>query len=321
VTTADVLEAIHRATRLPVVADFYTRLHAPEAVSVKNQPLSEALEQLAQAMRLRWNKEEDWLQFRSLTYYHDRLKEVPNRLLSGWASARRQPTQNRGDGGLTLDQLVEIAQLSDDQLDGAEMREGAIECWGLQEWVLLRKRGLRSHVRFLAQFTSAQRQAMQSPAGLPFSQMSLAQQQWFLSHALGDAPLRSFEELAGATLRVDYTRPGWFQWHRPGGFEGTRWIVTTEPGPPCRRVLMPPVRERTREAALAAARRAFPPVTEAMVQAARKRDEEIDAARMIPQSEQIYPTELDLVIVYIPGTATDHPISVVRVTQGLKLEG
>jgi len=196
-----------------------------------------------------------------------------------------------------------------------------VECWGLKEWVLLRQKGLRSHVRFLAEFTPAQREAMQSPAGFPFSEMSLSQQQGFLFRALGDAPLRSLEELAGATLRVDYTQPGSFQWHRPGGFEGTRWVVTTEPGPPYRRMLMPPVRERTREAALAAARRAFPRVSEAMLQAARKRDAQTDAARMIPQPEQISPTELDLVIVYIPGTATDRPIHVVRTTQDLRLEG
>ena len=44
-------------------------------------------------------------------------------------------------------------------------------------------------------------------------------------------------------------------------------------------------------------------VSEAMLQAARKRDAQIDAARMIPQPEQISPTELDLVIVYIPGSS------------------
>jgi hypothetical protein len=58
-----------------------------------------------------------------------------------------------------------------------------------------------------------------------------------------------------------------------------------------------------------------------MLQAARKRDAQIDAARMMPQPEQISPTEMDLVIVYIPGTATDRPIHVVRTTQDLRLEG
>ena len=104
-----------------------------------------------------------------------------------------------------------------------------------------------------------QRQAMQSPVGLPFRQMSLAQQQGFLARALGEAPLRSLDELEGATLRVDYTQPGWFQWQQPGGFDASRWVVRVGSEPDGRRVLMPPIRERTREAALQAARRAFPP--------------------------------------------------------------
>ena len=41
-------------------------------------------------MRLRWNKDGSWLQFRSTSYYDDRLKEVPNRLLARWAARRRQ---------------------------------------------------------------------------------------------------------------------------------------------------------------------------------------------------------------------------------------
>src|SRR5262249_22694732 len=43
ITSADLLEALHAATGMPIVADFYTRLYQPEAVSVKNQPLFSAL--------------------------------------------------------------------------------------------------------------------------------------------------------------------------------------------------------------------------------------------------------------------------------------
>jgi hypothetical protein len=132
---------------MPMVADQYTRLFKPEAVSVANQPLFEALNRVSEPMRLRWSKEGDWLQFRSASYYNDRPKEVPNRLLSRWAMSRRQ------HGVLTLDDLVEIAQLSDAQLDGAEMAEGATDCWGLKEWFLVRNGELRPHVRFLAEFT------------------------------------------------------------------------------------------------------------------------------------------------------------------------
>ena len=55
-TTADVLEAVHRATGLPLVADFYTRLYKREDVSVKNQPLFDALHHLADAMHMRGEK-------------------------------------------------------------------------------------------------------------------------------------------------------------------------------------------------------------------------------------------------------------------------
>ena len=248
--SADVLEALHRATRLPVIADFYTHLYPPEAVSVQNQPLFHALSQLADTMHMRWRKEDEWLQFRSASYFNDRLKEVPNRLLSRWATAFR------AHGWLTLDDLVEIAQLTDSQLDADDMAEGARECWGLAEWDLARNGNLRPHLRSLAAFTPAQRQMAMSPAGLAFTKMALAQQQQFVSRVdPHGTELQSLEELAEATMHVDYTLPGWFQWHAPEDLLGPGW-------PPLRPA---PVRERTREAALQAARRLDPQATDAQV--------------------------------------------------------
>src|SRR5262249_7385329 len=119
VTSADVLEALHRATGMPIAADYYTRLYKPEDGSVIRGTLYDTLNRLADTMRVRWDKEASWLQFRSPTFYDDRLKEVPNRLLARWAAARQR------QGMLTLDDLVEIAQLPDAQLDAAEMSEGA----------------------------------------------------------------------------------------------------------------------------------------------------------------------------------------------------
>jgi hypothetical protein len=157
---------------------------------------------------------------------------------------------------------------------------------------------------------------MQSAEGLPFGKMSLAQQQRFLADAVKGDPLRSFDELAGATLRVDYTQPGAFQWHKTGGFTPTRWVVRVEPGPTGRRVLMPPIRERTREAALAAARRAFPPITPGLLAVIHQRDPTLDADKIVPQLDQIFPTEWDLVVVYIPGTATARGFRWFRRGQG-----
>jgi hypothetical protein len=273
---------------MPIVSDHYTRLYKPEDVSPRNLPLSAALVRLADEMRVRWNRDGQWLQFRSRTYYHDRIKEVPNRLLDRWSAARRQ------HGVLHLGNLAEIAKLPDPQLDGAEMAEGARAIWGLAEWNLVRNGTLRPHGRFLAEFTPEQRQRMTTAAGLAFAAMTLSQQQGFMARALNqhpddDRPLASLEELEGAAMRVEYTQPGSFQWRQPGEIGTAQWFRVLEPGPNGRRALMPPVRERTREAALQAVR------------------------RMLPNAEpaQIFPTELNLEILYFPGVSNRRLIHLV----------
>jgi hypothetical protein len=288
VSTADVLEALHRATRLPIVADYYTRLYRTEEVSARNQALFGALNQLANRMRLRWSKDREtrWLQFRSTTFYDDRPREVPDRLLKRWAATRQQK------GMLPLDDLIEIAALPDSQLDGEEMAEGARLCFGLAEWDLARNGNLRPALRDLAAFTPAQRQEAQNPGGLPFTKMSLAQQQRFLSVVLpaDGVGLQSLDELAGAALRVDYTQPGAFQWGAPDWLTWQRWIIPVTDGPRGSRRLRPLVRERTREQALLSAQRADPGA---------------DPARIATSG-------LDLTILYLPGTANTHDIHVFR---------
>jgi hypothetical protein len=242
VTSADVLEALHQATGLPVVADYYTRLYAPAPLSVRNQTLFDTLNRLADGMHLRWGLTDgNWLQFRSASYFHDRLKEVPNRLLSRLAASRQQ------HGALTLEELIEIAQLSDAQLDASGMAEGARACWGLAEWSLPRVKHLRAQLRYLSEFTPEQRRQAGTPEGLLFTRMTLAQQQGYLARAFPPP-----EAVAGATLHVDYTLPGWFRWSPPG------------------RACRPsPVHERTPQAALQAARLIDPQVDEAQIQPTR----------------------------------------------------
>jgi hypothetical protein len=329
VSSADILEALHRATGLNIVGDYYTRFCPQAEVVVQDAPLSEALNRIADAMRLRWVSEAGaWLQFRSTSYYDDRLKEVPDRLLVHWASARKQhagePSPGGGSGqgsatkrvpgpGLTLDALLEIAQLPDAQLDAAEMAEGARACYGLAEWDLARHIRLRPHLRYLAGFSPAQRREATSSAGLPFARMSLAQQQQFLANLLtpGAEPIHSFAELDGAVLRVEYTQPGEFEW-RPAGAPWFKWVVPLGPGVSGRRALTPIIRERTREAALQAARRVDGRVIALMLEIARRTDPRFDEGQMIPQEAQIVPTALDLTILYVPGASNRRPIHVVR---------
>jgi hypothetical protein len=259
-------------------------------------------------MRMRWSKDGLWLQLRSASYYDDRLKEVPNRLLNRWAAARQQ------HGQLTLDDLTEIAQLPDAQLDAADMAEGAKGCWGLAEWDLAHNGNLRPHLRFLAGFTPALRQEAMTAAGLPFARMPLAQQQEFLARALGpkSPPLQSLDDMSGAVLRVQYTQPGGFQWGEGVG-SYTHWRVPLASG---RRVPRPLVQARTREAALQAVRQVDLPIREALLEAARRGVPGLavaprtDATLESVEELQVVPTKLDLTFAYLPGPASPRPIHV-----------
>jgi hypothetical protein len=304
VTSADVLEAFHRATGLPVVADAYTRLFKPTAVTARQQRSFDALNQLCDRMGLKWNRDGEWLQFRSTSYYDDRLKEVPGRLLTRWSAARLQK------GSLSLDDLVEIAALPDAQLDGADMAEGARECWGLAEWDLARSRSLRPHLRYLATFTPQQRQMALAPTGLPFISMTLAQQQQFIASATLYQPL-ALADLAEATLRVDYTQPGWFQWGNPGLiWSWRRWAVVVEPGPNGRWAPRPVVRERTREAAMQAVMRIDPKIRGAAIHELRSLRDTSDPPP-VPLEAQIFPTELSLAFAYFLGPSNAQAFHIV----------
>jgi hypothetical protein len=319
VTTADVLEALHRATGMPIVADFYTRLHKPEAVSLKDRPLFDTLNQLSDAMRLRWNKETSardagaWLQFRSMTYYHDRLKEVPNRLLARWKSARRE------HGVLTLEDMVEISQLPDAPLNASSMAEGARECWELQEWDLARDWVVLANLRFLAQLTPAQRREVQSTGGLRFAKLTLAQQQAFFNRRVSLQPdIHSLEELSGAALRVDYTQPDCFEWGPPQN-QTLRWAVRSAPGAAGKWLPVPAVQERTRDAALQALRQIDP-----RIRAAVRATALAEAGRALvastttppPEEEQIVPAQLNLATILIPGSAKSRLIYWAKDEQG-----
>jgi RNA polymerase sigma-70 factor, ECF subfamily len=323
VTPADLLEAFHQATGLPVVGDHYTRLFPPAEVSARGVPVFQALNQLGDAMRLRWTRDGgtaaergSWLQFRSASYYDDRLKEVPNRQLAGWSAARQQK------GSLSLDDLVEIAGLPDAQLDGADMAEGAREIWGLQEWELPRNGNLRPRLRELALFTPEQRQMAMTDAGLPFGKMSLRQQQQFISQASFNDPLPA-ENLAGAALRIEYTRPGEFQWGDPGmAWSWSRWFVIREHGRHGSWAPRPSVRGRTREAVVQALQGLDPAIRDGAAHRHPQRAQELatEPPPPVPLETQVFPTALNLVFIYVPSGSNDAPIHIVgRYSQSWQL--
>lgn len=198
---------------------------------------------------------------------------------------------------LPLDELIEIAQLPDAQLDAAEMPESARDCFGLEEWELSGGGPLRGQLRYLATLTPEQRRMAMSSEGLAFTRMSLAQQQYLIAGVI--QPLQSLADLAGATLRVEYTQPGEFEWRMGGELSWLKRVLPMEPGPQGRRRLMPLTRARTREAALATARRIESSLRAGLLQSGRS-IEEVD--RLL-QGAEIVPTHLDLGILYFTGTS------------------
>jgi hypothetical protein len=87
------------------------------------------------------------------------------------------------------------------------MAEGARAIWGLAEWSLAAV-GLPEHLRFLAGFSPAQRQRAMSREGLPFAEMSVAQQERYLFLAFGDEGRPPQAALLDMRLRVLENHPG-----------------------------------------------------------------------------------------------------------------
>jgi hypothetical protein len=142
---------------------------------------------------------------------------------------------------------------------------------------------VRPQLRFLAGFSEGQLGEAVSAAGLALSRMSLAQQQQFISLGFGSDVNPSLEELRGASLHAEYTQPGEFRWAVPGDLEDRDYTGQAVEGARDWRWLtgLSPVRERSREAALLAARRLDPQA----------------------QADQIMPTELAVTLVYSGGSS------------------
>jgi hypothetical protein len=199
-TPADIAEAIHKASGMDVIADYYTKFYKPGDVSSTGKTLFAALSQIGDTMRTRWGKQEGWLQFRSTAFFNDRLKEVPNRLLERWATARK------ANGHLRPDDLVEIAQLSDAQLDAAAAGVNARVQHGLVEWELAHNGNLRAFWRYMGQLSPGQRSTLMSERGLALDRLPPSLQQMFVTTVVPRTELggMGWVDLAEATLRMEY---------------------------------------------------------------------------------------------------------------------
>lgn len=201
-TTADVLEALHKATGQDVIGDYFTRLYPTDVVPGGKIPLFELLNQVSDKMNLRWGKQDNWLTFRSTSFFNDRLKEVPNRLLDAWTATRKKQ-----DDSLTLNNLIDMTRnLTDIQLNATEMGRGIRAIYGLEEWDIVTYPNLRSSWRMLGALPKHLVGAAATENGISFDQLPLLQQQQFILTAYGpqtEEPVTQ-ADVAVAAFRVEY---------------------------------------------------------------------------------------------------------------------
>ena len=99
----------------------------------------------------------------------------------------RWPQDSRTKDGLPFEDFVEMAALSDQQLDSTIVGQVIDHCWSLKEWGIIgsvpprmgavRPRELRPFARFAAGLTPEQRRQTQQPEWLPAEALTPRQQE------------------------------------------------------------------------------------------------------------------------------------------------
>lgn len=182
-TTADVLEAFHKATGRDVMGDYYTRQVSPDVLPKTKLPVFDLLCQTCDALHLRWNTGDGWLTFRTAGFFNERPKEIPNRLLDRWTALRVK------NGSLTLADLAGVvAELSDTQLDATSAAEAIKTLYGLQEWDSVRADNLRGTWRMLASVSPGTLRQVIANGKLTYSEIPLTAQQQWARITLGERP-------------------------------------------------------------------------------------------------------------------------------------
>jgi hypothetical protein len=249
VNSADVWEAVHEKTGLPIIADYYTHLYPTDDFTVNKRPLFDALCRVADALGVHWKKDGDFLLCRSTSFFWDKIKEVPNRLLDRWQKDRE------ANGGLPLDDLLEMTTLTDQQLDSLFVGQGVKHCRNIMEWNILsnpeysgmrRKYDtVRPMARFLATLPNALRTQLLGKEGVLVSTLNPAIQE-ALSKII--PPYGKTATYEGMRFRVEYVPAGRYYWQVVvnSNEEMLKWLSNP-----------PIVTGKTQEEAMTAARQVY----------------------------------------------------------------
>jgi hypothetical protein len=231
IDSADFFAALHRRTGRNVIADYYTRVYPKSRFSVSGKSLLDVLNDAADALQSDWQEDGGFLRFRRFNYYTERTLDVPNRLLRKWRDSRDQR------GYLSLDDLSEVAALSDVVRGNDPLRQAVLLKYGLDEWTLAS--GAKQLLSFYAKLPPAQKQALESDQGLPLSEVgpdALAEAR----KAIGGENMPE-ERIRAIRCFIQYKKPGSYAW------------IDSAAEKPSDFPLRPVAEEKDREKALAAA--------------------------------------------------------------------
>jgi len=198
-TSDDFWQAVHEATNRDIIADSFSRLFAQKPYQMD---LYDALSAACDDMHYRWRLDEGFLTGRSEAYHWQRQNEVPKHLLLKWQKIQKT------NGRLSLDQVVEMANLSDRQLNAAEVGKAIYHLWQLPEWGVCSRPTWTvqaQRVRAVARFVGA----------LNTEQLVLLKSGELRAKDVSSELLRSVEyhEIPPeSTIRVEYIPPFKYYW-------------------------------------------------------------------------------------------------------------
>ena len=158
------LQSLAINSKMNVVSDYFPGT-APVIVRGE-KPLGEQLETIRFAFGSNWEKEGNTLRFRDKQWFKKRAWEVAEAWIQYWI------TRAKANDGLLLEDLAQIANLSDDQIDRTVMTNPRLTGYGASEAAAAANRQI---LRFYALLTDQQRDLL-SKTGLSVS--SLNDDQW-----------------------------------------------------------------------------------------------------------------------------------------------
>lgn len=174
--------ALAEASGYAVVSDYFGGWNMPMGETPAGEmELKEVLQKISDTFTYNWDKRGSVLEFRDRNWFKKRAAQIPEAWLEEW----RQALETAGT--LDIDDLAEIASLSQEQMSANFMGDGVLDhvIGTVYSW--------RELLRLYGSLNSDQRSLLYTQAGLPLR--ILSQDQWTQAQKLAQGRRRDSAEL------------------------------------------------------------------------------------------------------------------------------